>query len=64
MRDVLLQLKTRQTFQEQWPEEYQAGLAKGKARVLQLEKIRTQEVIMADILSQRPDILEWWNQIA
>ena len=64
MRDVLIQLKTRPTFEEQWPEEYQAGLAKGKARVLKLEGIRTQKVIMADILSQRPDILEWWNQIA
>ena len=64
MRELLTQLKTRQTFEEQWPEEYQAGLAKGKARVLKLESIRTQKVIMADILSQRPDILEWWNQIA
>jgi hypothetical protein len=64
MRDLLTQLKTRQTFQEQWPEEYQAGLVKGKARVLKLESIRTQKVIMTDILSQRPDILEWWMQIA
>jgi hypothetical protein len=64
MRDVLLQLKTRQTFEEQWPEEYQAGLIKGKARVLQLEKIRTQSTTMTDILGQRKDILEWWMKIA
>jgi hypothetical protein len=64
MRDLLLQLKTRPTFQEQWPEEYQAGLRKGKSRVLKLEQIRTQSVTMTDILSQRKDILEWWMQIA
>jgi hypothetical protein len=64
MRDVLIQLKTRQTFEEQWPEEYQAGLRKGKARVLQLEQIRTQKVTMSDILGARPDVLEWWMKIA
>jgi hypothetical protein len=64
MRDVLLQLKTRPTFQEQWPETYQAGLSKGKARVLQLEQIRTQSVTMTDILGSRPEVLEWWMKIA
>jgi hypothetical protein len=42
----------------------QAGLAKGKARVLQLEQIRTHSVTMTDILSARKDILEWWLKIA
>jgi hypothetical protein len=64
MRDVLLQLKTRPTFEEQWPATYQAALAKGKARVLRLEQIRTQKVTMTDILGSRPDILEWWMKIA
>jgi len=64
MRDVLLQLKNRPCFEEQWPDQYQAGLAKGKARVLQLEQIRTQTVTMTDILGNRPDVLEWWMQIA
>jgi hypothetical protein len=64
MRDVLLQLKTRPTFEEQWPDTYQAGLAKGKARVLKLESIRTQKVTMAEILSRRPAALEWWMKIA
>ena len=64
MRDVLLQLKTRPTFEEQWPDTYRAGLAKGKARVLQLESIRTQSITMAEILAQRPAVLEWWNEIA
>jgi hypothetical protein len=64
MRDLLLQLKTRPTFQEQWPKEWEAGLSKGKARVLQLESIRTQKTTMTDILSNRKDILEWWMKIA
>jgi len=64
MRDVLLQLKQRPTFEEQWPATYQAGLAKGKARVLQLEQIRTQTVTMTDILGSRPEVLEWWMKIA
>jgi hypothetical protein len=64
MRDVLLQLKNRPTFAEQWPDQYQAGLSKGKARVLQLEQIRTQSVTMSDILGSRPEVLEWWMKIA
>ena len=64
MRDVLLQLKNRPTFEEQWPDTYQAGLVKGKARVLKLESIRTQKITMAEILSARPEIKDWWDQIA
>jgi len=65
MTDVLNQLKNRPTFEEQYGEEaYREGLAKGKARVLQLEKIRTQSITMDEILSKRPDVYEWWNQIS
>ena len=64
MRDVLLQLRNRPTFEEQWPDTYQAGLAKGKARVLKLESIRIQKITMAEILSARPEIKDWWDQIA
>jgi len=64
MRDVLLQLKLRPTFEEQWPDQYRAGLSKGKARILKLEQIRTQTVTMADILGDKPDVLKWWLKIA
>jgi len=64
MRDVLLQLKNRPCFEEQWPDSYQDGLSRGKARVLQLEQIRTQSVTMTDILGLRPEVLEWWMKIA
>ena len=63
MRDMLTQLRSRPTFEEQWPDEYQAGLAKGKARVLKLESIRTAPTDMATILSARPDVKQWWDQI-
>jgi hypothetical protein len=63
LQDVLLQLKQRATFAEQWPEQWQAGLAKGKQRVLQLESIRTTPTSMAQILSTNPEIYQWWNQI-
>jgi hypothetical protein len=64
MQDVLAQLKNRPTFAEQWPDTYQAGLAKGKARVLQLESIRPSETTMESILAARPEIKKWWNEIA
>jgi hypothetical protein len=64
LRDILVQLKTRPTFQEQYGEEaYRAGIARGRARVLKLESIRTQSTIMDEILSKRADVYEWWNAI-
>ena len=64
LRDMLTQLKTRQTFEEQWPDSYRQGLASGRDRVLQLESIRTQRITMSEILADRPAVLEWWNNIA
>ena len=63
MRDVLLQLKNRPTFEEQWSDTYQQSIVKGKQRILKLEQIRTQSMTMTDILSQRPDVLKWWSTI-
>ncbi len=65
LKDILVQLKTRPTFQEQYGEtEYRQGIAKGKARVLQLESIRTQSTTMDEILSKRADVYEWWTSIS
>jgi hypothetical protein len=63
LKDVILQLKNRPTFAQQWPDTYQQGLAQGKRRVLQLESIRTAPTSMAQILSTDPEIYQWWNQI-
>ena len=63
LHDVLVQLKLRPTFQEQWPDEYEAGLRRGKQRILTLEKIRGDSYTMEDILKERQDIYEWWKSI-
>jgi hypothetical protein len=63
LRDVLLQLKNRPNFEEQWPDTYQQGLIKGKRRVLKLESIRTAPTSMSQILEQDPEIARWWHDI-
>jgi hypothetical protein len=63
LQDVLLQLKQRPTFEEQWPNSWQAGLARGKQRVLKLEQIRGDNYIMSDILQPNPDIYNWYQSI-
>lgn len=64
MRDLLEQLKTRPTFQEQWPDTWSEALAKGKQRVLQLESIRQDKLTLADILSNRKEVYDWYNAIS
>ena len=64
LKDTLIQLKTRPTFQEQYGiDAYLKGVAKGKTRVLQLESIRSQSITMDEILSKRADVYEWWQRI-
>lgn len=63
LKDILLQLKNRPNFEEQWPDSYQQGLVRGKARILQLEKIRNDQFTMEDILREDPEIHAWWQNI-
>ena len=63
LRDILIQLKTRPTFQEQYPDTWQSALAQGKRRVLQLESIRKDELTLADILLERKPAFEWYQSI-
>lgn len=63
LKDVLLQLKQRPTFEEQWPDTWAEGLAKGKRRVLQLEQVRNDSYTLDDILQQDPEIHEWYRAI-
>jgi hypothetical protein len=63
LRDMLFQLKKRPTFQEQWPDQWEQGLIKGKKRILQLENIRGDKFTIADILKQDQEIYEWWKNI-
>lgn len=63
MRDILIQLHSRPTFKEQWPNQYESALIKGKQRILQLEAIRNDTYTLADILQQRPQIYDWYCKI-
>jgi hypothetical protein len=63
LQEVLVQLKRRPTFSEQWPEEYQAGLVRGKQRILQLESIRGDTYTLKDILNDDKDIGAWYESI-
>jgi hypothetical protein len=63
LHEVLTQLKTRPTFEEQWSDTYQQGLVKGKTRILKLEHIRQDSYTLDNILQQDKDIYEWWTAI-
>ena len=63
MKNVLLQLKTRPTFAEQWPDTYETALRRGKERILTLERIRNDKYTMQDILQNRRDVYDWWQSI-
>lgn len=61
MIDMLENMKTRPTFEEQWPDEFKQGMAKGKKRQLHLESIRQQPITINQILSQDVEIYQWWD---
>jgi sulfatase maturation enzyme AslB (radical SAM superfamily) len=63
LNEILVQLRTRPTFQEQWPDNYRVPLAQGKARMLQLESIRKDTIILEDILRLNSDVYKWYRSI-
>lgn len=63
IQDLLEQLLLRPTFQEQWPDQYSTALRKGKNRILQLEQIRNDKYTLADILSTRKEVHDWYSKI-
>jgi hypothetical protein len=64
MQDLLLQLKSRPTFEEQWPDKYRQGLVQGKHRLLKLESIRSSSVNIQSILDRRPEVGKWFCDIS
>ena len=64
LRDVLVQLKHRPTFQEQWPDQWQSGLIKGKKRIMHLEAIRKDHYKFEHILQEHREIYDWWKKIS
>jgi len=63
LRDVLIGLQQRPTFEQQWPDSWQSALVRGKQRVLQLEAIRPCAISMQHILQQDEEVYEWWQNI-
>jgi hypothetical protein len=63
MRSTLEQLLTRPTFEEIWPDTYAESVARGKQRMLKLESIRSAPTTLDQILSEDPEIYEWWRTI-
>lgn len=63
LKDLLIQLKNRPTFKEQWPDNFKQGLRQGKKRILKLEQIRNQSITFEEIIRQKTQLLEWWNKI-
>jgi hypothetical protein len=64
MSALLTQLKTRHTFEEQWPDTYQQALIQGKQRLLKLESIRPNSVNIQSILDQRTEVGKWFREIS
>ena len=62
MWDLLEQLKTRQTFEEQYNDP--AAIQRGKRHLMKLESIRKDaKLTMQDILSVHKPAQDWWNAI-
>jgi hypothetical protein len=63
LKDLLQNLLTRPTFQEQWPAQYYESLSRGKQRILRLESIRRDRFTLEHIFEQDREIYEWWKDI-
>ena len=61
--DTLHQLKSRQTTQEQWPEQYKKGWQDAKRKVERLESIRKDTLTLNNILERNKSAHEWWQGI-
>jgi hypothetical protein len=60
-RKTNVHLKERPTFAEEWPNEYEEGLLKGKQRMEKIDNLRKTSYNINSILQK--DILYWWNTI-
>lgn len=62
LKDVVVQLRQRPVFEQQWPDQYQSALRKGKARLKRIDAIRGGQTL-ADILLQDKTLHTWYEQI-
>jgi hypothetical protein len=59
--ETLHEMKKRPVFEEQY-HNYKDGFREGRKRLLDIEAIRTQPIVMEEILSANSNALAWWNQ--
>ena len=64
LRDILLQLKNRPTFQEQYGDDYKQHLLAGKDQTLKIESRRKAKTSLEEILSNRKDVYDWYKSIS
>ena len=64
LRDVIVQLKQRPTFEQQWPDSYAESLSGGKARINKIDSIRNSKITLDDILKQDKDLYDWYQSIS
>ena len=63
LKSVVLQLKQRMTFEEQWPGEAKAQISQGMQRMLHIESVRQDRLTLKDILAEDTEIKEWYEAI-
>jgi hypothetical protein len=62
LKDVVLQLRQRSTFEEQWPDSFRAALIKGKTRLEKIDRLRGSNGLGA-VLQQDKKLHGWYQQI-
>ena len=60
--DLLVSLKNRPTFQEQWPDNYQSKLANAKRYMTHIDNIRS-DGSMSQFLEDLPELQDWWEKL-
>jgi hypothetical protein len=61
--NTLKSMKTRQTHEEAYPNEFKQGAKNGKGWQSKLAEIREASCTIEDIYAENPKLLEWWNNI-
>jgi hypothetical protein len=61
--NTLESMKTRQTHEEAFPNEYKQAAKNGKNWLKRLEQIRKDSYTIEDIYSQNKELIKWWNNL-
>ena len=58
--NTLREMRTRQTFEEEHPEDFTEGKKRGKEFQNKLDNIRDEKITIADIYKADDELYEWW----